>query len=666
MTAAARINPDPLAALRLKLRRAGYFPIPCEGKAPPLKGWQDSFATNADEISLWSKSWHLARNTGVLCKYTPALDIDLLDEDACEAIETLANQILEDGRFLIRIGKAPKRLIPLRTEAPFKKLVLAVTAPNGAKGKIEFLGDGQQFIVDGVHPETKSNYCWHGADHLADVAARDLPLIRDAKHAQEVLDKIGAMLVADHSYTLDQTAKPEPREGGDPGPRADWAALARRIIEGRDIHDAMVQLSASHAACGIPAEASARTLRSLLLASALPRDERFQERLDDIERTVRTGYAKFATPTQDEGQTSTPLPYINMSNWDNEPVPDQDWTVANRIPRRQVALFTGEGAAGKSTVELHRSAAHVLGREWLGTLPEQGPALFIDVEDDKKVIHRRLAAITKHFGVTFADLIKGGLHLISLVGQDAVLATASRSGKIEPTPLYKQILEAVGDIKPITIGIASSANVYAGSEIDRSQVQQFISLLARLAILANGDVTLIAHPSLTGIANDTGLSGNTAWHNAVRARFYLKGVKPADGEEPDGDLREIVFKKNNYGPVSEKIVLRYADGLFLPVPGVNSLDRAARDAQVEDVFLALLQRFTREGRNTSDAKGPTYGPALFAQETEAKEAGLKTDDLAGAMRRLFEKDSIHREPYRKDSKDRWRLAVGSKPKGPGS
>src|SRR5262249_34979237 len=162
-----------------------------------------------------------------------------------------------------------------------------------------------------------------------------------------------------------------------------------------------------------------------------------------------------------------------------------DWVVQNRIPRRQCVLFSGEGAAGKSTEQLHLSAAQVLGRDWLGTMPVQGPAMFIDAEDDEQIIHRRLAAITKHYNVTFGDLIKGGLHLMSLVGHDAVLATVSRSGKIEPTALYKQILEAVGDIKPVMIGIASSANVYAGSEIERAQVQQFISLLNRLAILAN-------------------------------------------------------------------------------------------------------------------------------------------------------------------------------------
>jgi hypothetical protein len=75
------------------------------------------------------------------------------------------------------------------------------------------------------------------------------------------------------------------------------------------------------------------------------------------------------------------------------------------------------------------------------------------------------------------------------------------------------------------------------------------------------------NPSLTGINTDTGLSGTTQWHNAVRARFYMKSVKPEDGEQPDTDLRKVVFKKNNYSAISESIVLRYTNGLFLPLPG---------------------------------------------------------------------------------------------------
>jgi RecA-family ATPase len=352
-----------------------------------------------------------------------------------------------------------------------------------------------------------------------------------------------------------------------------------------------------------------------------------------------------------------PLPFIDISNWDNELPPPRQWAVLDRFPLRQTSLFSGEGSAGKSALQLHLSVAHVLGRDWLGTMPELGPAIYADAEDDRDEIHRRLVAILDHYRATFEDVHKGGLHLISLAGHNAVLAIAGRAGKIEPTPLYKQLLEAAGDIRPKMIGIASAANVYAGSELERSQVQQFISLLTKLAIVANGAVVLISHPSLTGINTDTGLSGNTAWHNSVRARCYLKGVKPEAGGEPDNDLRELTFKKNNYGPISASVVLRYQNGLFLPVPGVASLDRAAHEATADDVFLALLRRFTAANRAVSDKPSASYAPALFAREDEARRAGLTSKALEAAMRRLFKAGKIWNEPCGRPSRPQYRIAL---------
>jgi hypothetical protein len=104
-------------------------------------------------------------------------------------------------------------------------------------------------------------------------------------------------------------------------------------------------------------------------------------------------------------------------------------------------------------------------------------------------------------------------------------------------------------------------------------VQQFISMLTQIPILANGSLSLISHPSQSGIANDTGESGTTQWHNSVRARSFMKTIKPENGEPLDTDARELVFKKNNYGPISESIVLRYQNGLFLPVPGIRTRRR---------------------------------------------------------------------------------------------
>ena len=335
-----------------------------------------------------------------------------------------------------------------------------------------------------------------------------------------------------------------------------------------------------------------------------------------------------------------PFPFVDTSRWRTEKPPPREWAVPDRIPRRQVALFSGEGAAGKSTILLHECAAHVLAREWLGVMPMPGPAFFVDAEDDQDEVWRRLACVARHYDVSIAEILDSGFRTSSLFGDDALLATASKGGTIEPTPLYRSLLEAAGDIKPIMIGIASSACVFAGEENNRSQVQQFVGLLTKIAIAANGAVQLISHPSLTGINTDTGLSGTTQWHNAVRARCYPKSIKPEAGEQPDNDLREIVFKKNQYGRVSESIVLRYQNGLFLPVPGIGTLDRAAKEAAAEEVFITLLRRFTRDNRVVFDKPGRGYAPAMFAKEDEATKVGLTSKTLEAAMRELFRTGKI--------------------------
>ena len=62
--------------------------------------------------------------------------------------------------------------------------------------------------------------------------------------------------------------------------------------------------------------------------------------------------------------------------------------------------------------------------------------MFIDAEDEAAELHRRLANILDHYSALFADAIKGGLHMMSLAGRDAVLAAPHRTGKIEPTALF--------------------------------------------------------------------------------------------------------------------------------------------------------------------------------------------------------------------------------------
>ena len=319
-----------------------------------------------------------------------------------------------------------------------------------------------------------------------------------------------------------------------------------------------------------------------------------------------------------------PLEFINMTFWDVTPIPPRQWGVRDRIPAHQPTLFSGEGGSGKSIVELQLACAHVLERDWFGSLPEPGGAIYFGCEDTKEELHRRLASICDHYGVQFADLIKGGLNLFSSVEGGGLLGVPNRGGQIEETRLYKQLLEAAKDLKPKHIGIDTSADVFGGNEIDRGQVRQFVSLLRKLAIAANGSVVLLSHPSLTGINSGTGLSGSTAWHNSVRARFYLTS---------DGDMRTIEFKKNQYGPLGERVVVRYEDGIFKPDGGKTDVELAIINKNADDAFLNLLDLTAAQLRFFGAQKGTNYAPAQLARLPQAK--GHTTKTLADAMERLL-------------------------------
>lgn len=345
------------------------------------------------------------------------------------------------------------------------------------------------------------------------------------------------------------------------------------------------------------------------------------------------------------------IQWLDMSNWDQEPVPQRKWAIRDRVPSRQAGLFSGEGGTGKSIIELMKDVAHVAGKDWLGSLPEQGPAFYIGAEDDEDEIHIRLADIARHYGVSFEQLIKDGLHVLPLLGKDATLCSVTRGGKVEVTTLYRQIFEAAGDIKPKNISIDTLSRAFAGNEIDRVQVYAFALHMQALAMAAEGSVTVLSHPSLQGINSGSGLSGSTAWHGAFRFRQYLRSVKEGDEEQPDNDLRQLEFKKNQYGPLGESMVLRYQRGLFLPEAGVSNLDKLARASKAEEVFLQLLRRFSAASRNVGVAPtAPNYAPTAFAKEGEAKKYRLRKVEFEQAMRDLFRAEKIGIEEYGRHSR----------------
>lgn len=461
--------------------------------------------------------------------------------------------------------------------------------------------------------------------------------------------------------------------GGNGGDGADLGELTRRILSGEQLHPAAVRLIGKMAADGFSRDVVAEYFSNLFLGA---QQERYRGRWGEMLKIIGWVYEKekakngipgmgsgssgfhaghgpgqgSAGPSGGTGTGSAAgarpagsAPWIKPGDWVSAPPPLPEYVVEGLIPRREVTLFSGHGAAGKSTVALHLCAACALGRTWLDVPVMAGPALFVDAEDEPGVMYQRLLAICKHYGCSLFDLDE--LYILSLAGQGTVMAGARRDGTIVETPLFKWLSNEASILRPVVISVASSANVYTGSEIERSQVTGFLNLLKGMAKTSDSGVVLVSHPSITGINSGSGISGNTAWHDSVRARMYLQSLK--DGDEDDtSDLRKLEFMKNQYGKPAAAITLKWKDGLFLPEGGMSDYERAASEAKAENLFRDLLRRFIASGRHVSHKpKSPNYAPSQFAGEPEVKLAACKKSDLIGAMARLFQKGDIKVVPY---------------------
>jgi putative DNA primase/helicase len=230
-----------ILALRLKLLENGFDPVIVSGKVPVMNGWQ-LLPLTAESLREWTYKHPSATNTGDRAKNTPALDIDIMHPEAAEAVEALARaHFAGRGDIYVRIGLSPKRLIPLRADVPFRKLTCVFTAPVGPDGKppkIEILGDGQQYVVAGIHPDTRQPYRWtNGAGDMdvRNIRRGDLPLVT-AENCEAFLADAAKLLVEQFGFIEKQAkAGPGASSGGSNATAAlDRIARAFRVIPNND------------------------------------------------------------------------------------------------------------------------------------------------------------------------------------------------------------------------------------------------------------------------------------------------------------------------------------------------------------------------------------------------------------------------------------------------
>jgi RecA-family ATPase len=377
--------------------------------------------------------------------------------------------------------------------------------------------------------------------------------------------------------------------------------------------------------------------------------------------------AEISSPPQQEPPPE-PLEFISAALFDGQRAPQRRWLVHDRIPMRNVTLLSGDGAVGKTSIALQLAVSVAsVANDWLqNVIDEAGPVMFFTAEEELSEVHFRLEQIVDFYPeLQWTDL--KNLHVKSMAEGDCVLAVPHRTHILAKTKQYERMELSIKQIAPKLVIMESAADLFAGNEIDRSQVRKFVSLLRELAIRYDCAIVLLSHPSVSGMASGSGMSGSTQWNNAVRSRMYFKVVKADkddtfddDAEsirESGSDFRELQYLKNNRAKQGDKIRLVYTKGLFLPERQPAPADKAAQEFKADEIFMTLLRRYANDGtgRTVGVKSGTTYAPAVFAKERAARAARITKAMLLQAMDRLIEAKKIKSIEYGPPSKLRNKL-----------
>ena len=640
-----------------------------------LKGWLTRETTRED-----TERWRdMGCGVGVICgDGRLAIDADTPSEEHAAIIAGLVEKHV--GLAPTRIGQAPKALFLVRCPVGWRRPKILFDG-----GQVDFRTYGQ-FVAWGVHPKTLQPYRWTRGP----LPFGELPEASAEALGALVEDLLRLLPNAKTGRAINEAGPPPDQKTlqGD----LKWTSLAVAALPNDypDRTDYLTVLYAIKAATAPYSELGwPLALEWALRWSGGENDEETVRRDYD---SLRGPYRVGATWLQETAEARSHEPahkgptFSRAAMWNDpdagalfgepkleEPPPELDlvaasslsekeppaqaWLVRDLIPTRNVTLLGGDGATGKSLLALQLAASIAAGCNWLGMPVAKGRALFLTAEDEIEELHRRLVAITRETqAFKLSDL--DGLRLISLDGQDAVIAAPSgKDGLLKPTQMMARVRRAIEVVRPTLVVLDTLADLFGGDEIKRVHARQFVGMLKGLCKEFDTTVLLLAHPSLSGMSSGAGTSGNTAWNNSVRSRLYMeRRFGKTEQDEADPDIRLLTTKKANRARRGVRYTLRWLRGRFVR-EGVEVESReAGQDHAAEETFMAILEQLTASGRSVSHVStAPSYAPRMMSAHTLANGAGRV--QFAEAMERLFARGAITVETYGPPSKTHTRIAI---------
>lgn len=298
------------------------------------------------------------------------------------------------------------------------------------------------------------------------------------------------------------------------------------------------------------------------------------------------------------------------------------------IPADELTLMAGHGGSGKSYCALSLVLHVALGRSFGMLSTTRSKVLYVSAEDSSAVVRQRIRKLCKALPVDPEELANR-LHILDLSDADPTLYRNKAS-----TPLLHELSALVTKLDVGLIVLDNASDLFAGDEIRRTEVREFVRTLRQHLARPGRAVLLLAHVNKQAAnwrssAGSEDYSGSTAWHNSVRSRLSLH----ADGD----DRVRIEHAKSNYGSKAEAVTLQWRDG----VPHVVGIfdaqgraDQIARDDADRAALVALIQDCDRRGERVPTAsRGPNTAYKTL-RTMHGFPVGLSSDTLTVFLRQL--------------------------------
>lgn len=332
-------------------------------------------------------------------------------------------------------------------------------------------------------------------------------------------------------------------------------------------------------------------------------------------------------------------PAVCVSSWQGKPVPPRQWCLPDWVPDHVVTLLSGDGGTGKSLLAMQIATCAALGLPFMGIELARRRVLYLAAEDDLEELHRRQADINEGYSIDFADL-EEQLWFRGIKGEEAMLATADKHRQLKPTRTYENLKNFCVSRGIQLLIVDTVADTFGGLEIDRQQVTRYVRLLEEIARATGGAVIILAHPGVAGLANGSGISGSTAWRNAVRSVIYMRRPTAEEADGPEArDLRVVERLKGNFAATGAELRVSWWRGCFglvdKPTGTASAIDVIAAEVKV---LAAIRRAHGQQRRMTFSKHSGAYAPKVLRDYKEV--TGLKISHIERAIAAMLARGEL--------------------------